>query len=571
MRHLLRCRPIWIALAAVTLATACGENDGTHKGGTLKVLAAGDVDSIDPGIAYYQFSYMVHYATQRPLYSWAPNETKSPTPDLAEDEPRVSDDGRTVSIKIREGVNYSPPVNREVTAKDVKYALERGITNNISNPYVGTYFSSLEGFGSFEKGKAKEVSGIQTPDDRTIVFKLARPTGVIASAEALSLPLSAPVPREYAERFDQRAVSNYGQHQVATGPYMIQNDRSGKLTGYEPGKRILLVRNPNWDEGTDYRDANLDRIEIDEGNDPPVASRQILNGSNAVSGDFLPPAAVLKTASASRSEQIASTPSGGNRYVALNTTIPPFDDVNVRRAVVAAADRDALRLTIGGAKVGDVATHFIPPGVPGFEQAGGYESKLDFLRDPQGDMALSSSYMKMAGYESGKYEGDERLLAVGASEDPDRKTAEVTQTLFEGLGFKLDLRLVSAETMYTKFCGTPKAKVAICPNVGLAKDFNDAQSMLVPGFSGRSILPVNNSNWPQLDDPKVNAAMEQAEALTEPDARAKAWGRIDLMVTALAPAIPWTWDRQVSIRSSNVAGVINRFNATWDLSFTSLE
>ena len=43
------------------------------------------------------------------------------------------------------------------------------------------------------------------------------------------------------------------------------------------------------------------------------------------------------------------------------------------------------------------------------------------------------------------------------------------------------------------------------------------------------------------------------------------------MIMEQAPAIPWIWDNQANIQSADVAGVINMFNANWDLSFTSLK
>ena len=52
-------------------------------------------------------------------------------------------------------------------------------------------------------------------------------------------------------------------------------------------------------------------------------------------------------------------------------TIKPFDNINVRKAIIAASNRDALRLTRGGPILGDIATGWIPPGIPGFEEAGG--------------------------------------------------------------------------------------------------------------------------------------------------------------------------------------------------------
>jgi peptide/nickel transport system substrate-binding protein len=114
------------------------------------------------------------------------------------------------------------------------------------------------------------------------------------------------------------------------------------------------------------------------------------------------------------------------------------------------------------------------------------------------------------------------------------------------------------------------AEVAICPNVGWLKDFNDPQSILDPTFNGENIVPVNNVNWPQLDDPAVNKAIEDAKVVNEPEERAQAWAEVDDMVTEQAVAIPYVWDNQPNIRSENVAGVINKFNATWDLSFTSI-
>ena len=58
-------------------------------------------------------------------------------------------------------------------------------------------------------------------------------------------------------------------------------------------------------------------------------------------------------------------PNGGGRWVAMNTTIKPFDNPDVRRAVIAGFDREAMRLTRGGEVIGDIPTHFIPPELPG--------------------------------------------------------------------------------------------------------------------------------------------------------------------------------------------------------------
>jgi peptide/nickel transport system substrate-binding protein len=112
--------------------------------------------------------------------------------------------------------------------------------------------------------------------------------------------------------------------------------------------------------------------------------------------------------------------------------------------------------------------------------------------------------------------------------------------------------------------------VAVCPNVGWLKDFNDAESILDPTFNGEAIQEVNNSNWPQLDVPEINDAMNAAKLVNGEDERAEAWGEIDRQVTEQAPAIPYLWDNQASVASANVAPVINLFDGVPDLSFTSI-
>src|SRR4051794_5604100 len=353
MRLAARWRAMFAVAAALALLVAgCGGDDSSSsekpaqsntppkeakKGGDLTVMYAADVDNIDPGITYYQYGFNVAYVTQRPLYSFKPDDATNPEPDLAEGPPQISDGGKTLTIKIRSGVKYAPPVNREVKSADVKYAIERGFLKTVNGPYVGIYLSDVNGVKAFQDGKANEISGITTPDDHTIVFKMARPRAAIV-AGAMAMPASAPVPKEYAQKFDKAAgTSKYGNYQAFTGPYMIQNNSSGKVTGYTPGNVIKLVRNPNWDASTDYKPAYADSITIKEGNDAQVASRQILDGQLMVTGDFQLPGQILSSVSKGdqKNQLVLTPPTGRFRYIALNTTVKPFDDPNVRKALSA--------------------------------------------------------------------------------------------------------------------------------------------------------------------------------------------------------------------------------------------
>jgi peptide/nickel transport system substrate-binding protein len=583
-----------VALAAVALS-ACGSDDddsgvsaddfaptteapeGATEGGSLDVISAGFFDYLDPGAAFYNYTYVFTNATQRGLMGWEPDDENEPSPDLAAEDPEVSDDLKTVTFTLRDGVMFSPPVDREVTSADVKYAIERTLLPGVENAYTASYMDLIEGFPEAQKAVEEEdtvapdISGIETPDDKTIVFNLTEGYGEVL-VQALTLPASAPVPEEYAKEFDAESPSTYGENQVATGPYMIENDEEGELIGYSPGKEVHLVRNPNWDPETDYRPAYLDEITFREGfTDVNSAFTRILEGESQVNGDILPTPAALKQSAQEFPDQLELAPSGGNRYVALNTQIPPFDDINVRKAVLAAADREAMRLARGGELVGPIATHFIPPGVPGFEEAGGLEGAgLDFMANPAGDPDLAAQYMQDAGYESGKYEGDEEVLMVAENAGIDKEVGEVVLEQFENLGFNVEFRQVNSNIMYTKFCSVPEAEVAVCPNVGWVKDFNDPQAMLDPTFNGENIEPTANSNWPQLDVPEINEQMDAAAIIGDIDERAEVWGDLDTQVMEQAPAIPYVWDDQGNVRSPNVQGVVNLSNGQWDISYTSI-
>jgi peptide/nickel transport system substrate-binding protein len=579
MRKLVTAMGLALLLAAALVASGCGSKSsgGGKKGGEVTLLEVeGGVDSLDPGYWYYQTDYEdLWQTTQRALYGWPPS-AKEPTPDLATGMPVVANAGKRITIKIKSGIKYAPPhQTRVVKSADFKYALERCFLPSVGNGYAPVYYSGIAGVKAFQSGKAKEITGIKTPDDSTIVINTTQPVGVLTTANALALPCTTPVPKEIAAKYDKEKTSTYGQHQAYTGPYMIAGtEKTGAVTktGYAPGKILVLVRNPSWVKGTDFRQANFNKITFKGGNDETVSARQVLTGTGLMSGDYAaPPTPILKQALSSFKDQLDIAPSQGIRFVALNTTIKPLDNVNVRRAINAVVDRETLRITRGGPTLGPIATHLIPPEMPGFEEAGGLQGfGFDFMSNPRGDLNLAKSYMKKAGYKDGLYHGPP-LLVISDNKNPASKTGQAFQSQITKLGFKLNFRQVQHADVISKFCGTPKAQVAMCPTLGWGKDFFDSQSSLDPILNGKNIVQVGNANYSQANDPQLNAMMDKAEALTDPTARAKAWAAADRRATEQAFYVPWLWDNQVNFGSKNVNGVKNEFNSSWDLTASSLK
>jgi peptide/nickel transport system substrate-binding protein len=338
---------------------------------------------------------------------------------------------------------------------------------------------------------------------------------------------------------------------------------------YNAGRNVTLVRNPNWSRSVDgVRPAYSDKIVWNAGADPTVAAHQTLDSSDLLMADG-PPAAVLKSAYESKKTQLSIAPLG-MYYAALNTQTPPFNNINLRKAAIAASNREAYLLARGGKLVGAVATHFIYPEVPGYQQAGGAAGfNQDFISHPAGDMTVAEKYMKAAGYPSGKYTGNASVLIVGSNSDPGPQEMQIVQNGLNALGFKTTIKAVPQQTMYSKFCGYVKAHVNVCPTAGWIEDFPDPYSALFVPFSGQAIVPINNSNWAVLNDPKVNDGINSASAITDQTQRLQAFAQVDKQIVDDAAAIPEVWANNPLVEGSKVHGVLDPWNDDWNLSWSS--
>jgi len=526
------------------------------RGGTLALLSSSPTIDLDPALALSTTERLVAAATQRALYAYLPSDPTTMVPDLAAGPPHVSLNGRTVRVALRPGVRFAPPVSRQVTSADVAYAIQRGFNPHVASPWAARYFGHLLGA---RRARGGALAGIRTPDPRTIVFRLDRAAGSYL-AQALVLPLSAPVPRTYAAPLDAHSPSTYRAHPAATGPYTPQALPRVGVAALPRPNLVRLVRNANWVAGTDVRPAFVDEVDLRLGQDPTGAAMEVLAGSHGFDADP-PPDGVIGPARQRHAKQIYFSGGAGSEYVALNTAMAPFDRLDTRRAVYAAMDRTRLAAARGAPLAGEVANHFLYTGMNGSREAGGLVAPgLDFAGHPSGDMGLARSYMRRAGYRSGRATGAARVTIVGSLDAPDAQIARQVSATLDGLGFVTRLLLVSRASMFSRYCGEPRMRVQVCPSVGWVRDVSDPEGMLLPAFNGGAIVPTHNLNWSQLDDPAVNAAMAQAETAVGLAARAIAWGRVDDMISADAPAVVYDWVRRPTVWSSDVECV----NATWD-------
>jgi peptide/nickel transport system substrate-binding protein len=306
-----------------------------------------------------------------------------PVADLATDTGHVSADGLVWTFTLKNGVRFGPPLRRVVTSADVEFAFRRIDGARFHAQYGTLYDGLISGMDGPVDSMPKDISGIETPDRRTVVFDLTRPAGDFL--HRLAMPASAPLPFEIAGCFTR--AGDYGRDVVSTGPYMIRGaaalDASScgtvqPMAGFEPTRWLRLDRNPNYDPSTDDPDVRSNRssafdIEIDTNSDDIV--RRIERGElDATLGVYRP----APVRSSDRGITVHLEPLNALSYISMNVLVPPFDDIHVRRAVSLALNRKAIVRAEGGPSVGGVADHLFPPslvesGPPVYRRGGALE------------------------------------------------------------------------------------------------------------------------------------------------------------------------------------------------------
>jgi len=584
------------AVAGAIALAGCGEGaqDATgdvtaERGGVYRVAQTdfGFNGGFDPTGEYLGFAWTIQTnLLVRPLVGY--RHTAGPggnelLPDLAVEVPEPTEGGRVYTFRLKPGVRFAPPVDREVTSRDVAYAFERLATPALV-PQYAFYYSDIEGFQAFADGKARAISGIRTPDDRTIEFRLTRPVGDFPYR--LAMPATAPIPREVARC--ATAPGAYGRFLIATGPYMIAGSedlalgdcaRMTPISGFRPTRRLSLVRNPNYDPATDspeQRSALPDRFEFVVNTNLKDIFDGIAAGRYEDSPDTAPAEVARRYArDADLRDRLTSAPEDSTAYISMNLAEPPFDDVHVRRAVNWAIDKSALQRAWGGRTYGDIATHVVPPTMYGGEETiEGYDPYA--TADHAGDVARARDEMRRSRYDS---DGDglcdagpcRGVVFVNRNLAPYPRLSPVVRDNLARIGIRVEVRELPTGPSYDAV-GNVRQRVPIAINSRWAKDYADPITFFNL-FRGDGIIPAGNVNhslvgltaaqarelgvaYPAGGVPGIDADIERCAAEAG-DARTRCWVALDRRV--MEDIVPW-----VPYLSSRSVGVVGPAVTRWD-------
>ena len=562
-----------------------GGNTGSLKsGGTLRVETDGFewTDAFDPtgeylGTAFGLYSDLLGRGlTGYNHVSGAPGNKL--IGDLAtEPTGSPSADGLTYTWHLRSGIKFGDPLNRVITSKDVAYAFQRLATKSLVAQYGFYYEPAIRGFKDVESGKAKTISGIETPDDNTIIFHLNQPVGDFPYLVAM--PAAMPIPEEVAKCFTK--AGEYGRYVISSGPYEIEGAKDlnvtggcaamKPLTGFDPTDHLHLVRNPSYDPATDTKEARenwIDGFRMDlNTNSQNIFDKVRLGQLETEEATVLPAIVQQYTTDPALKDKLKINDGDRTWYFTMNLVTPPFDDINVRKAANAIMDKEGLIRALGGATSGVPAEHVIPPTVLNGQLAAGQFDPYGCsaganCTSHSGDLALAKSFMMKSKYDT-NHDGICDAAACKGVLDVTRSTAGFTvlEPIETAALAKIGITLKNSEvqSFYGK-AGVPKNLVPFTSGAGWGKDYADAKTFFGALFLGSAILPEGNVN---LSNVGLTPDIAKADGIPNPgkytnvpsiqtdydacdklsgDPRVTCWANLDKHVmNDIVPWIPYRW------------------------------
>ena len=204
---------------------------------------------MDPQKTYYTYAIGIINAIHRGLYAYPPADPLEPVPDLADGMPEISEDGKTVTVKIKKGVMFSKPVSREVTSKDVQVRhrarVHRRGRQRLRPRLPRRHRRRAEGAGPVQGARGHHDA--RRPDDRLQAHQGHRRGARRRAGDADLGPRAEGVRREVRRQdpVDLRRGLR-GLHRPVHGRVRRPRARPSATC---PGKRIHLVRNPDYAAG----------------------------------------------------------------------------------------------------------------------------------------------------------------------------------------------------------------------------------------------------------------------------------------------------------------------------------
>jgi peptide/nickel transport system substrate-binding protein len=488
-----------------TTGTSAGTPSGGKSGGTVTLLMGTAPQSLDPGMDYTTQGAEPNWISYLGLYTYAHANGQAGSqviPALASGLPKITDGGKTYTMTLRKGLVFSN--GKPVKASDFAYTVERAI----KIPWGGSGLfitPNIVGASAYGAGKASSISGISTNDATgQIVIHLTNPYGPFVNI--LAFPSLGIVP------------SGTPFHNLANnpppgvGPYMTTN--------VVPNQSFDSTQNPEWAKmnipGIPAGHVKTIHVKIDSNVDSNAL--QVLNNTADVFdwADTIP-GSLLNQIKAKASDRFKLVDLGGSTYyVFLNSQRPPFNNLLARQAVVTGLNQNAMNRLGSGTLI--PACYFLPPAIPGHPSA----------PCPYGDPASGGNLAKAKALVKQSGQANVPITVWSETRQPRQNWMTYYSQFLKSIGFTNVTLKVIADATYFTTIGEEKK---LHPQTGFAdwnQDFPNPYDFYLL-VDGKSILPTNNENFGETNDPHINSEVAKLAPTPTPDLSkvASQWQALD--------------------------------------------
>jgi YVTN family beta-propeller protein len=541
--------PEGLALAAPGLYVAVRSNGSRHAGGTLRVIFGSAPDSINPAVAYSPTSWALLALTNDGLVGFrrvGGAQGVELVPDLAASLPAPTDHGEIYTFTLRPGLRYSN--GKPVEPEDIRRGLERALEVEPASAGQAYFGGVIVGAGRCKPGKPCDLSkGVVTDElARTITFHLTRPDpdflSKLATPPADAVPAGTPAPA--------------GLYRVpATGPYMIAS--------YRPRRdAVRLVRNPLFREwSTDAQPAGFPDAIVGtwygfSAKAPGMRDmvRAVERGAADVAvfpGSPPFPKGELDLLATRYPSQLRINTESATWYMFLNTRVPPFDDVRVRRAVNYAFDHQAFGQLL--TREYTPTCNILPPNFPGYHRSCVYGS---------GGLAGLAKARTLV-----RASGTIGQSVVVWAPSPVAFEAHYMASVLETLGYHARIRTIRAADILSYFMKILDSRTrAQAGYIGWAADFPSSLGFFQQEFSCGAFVPANgqvNANSSEFCNHKIDAEIAHAATVQveDPPAAVALWQKVERDVLAQAPVVPTYNGRAIDFIGKHVGNF--QYNPQW--------
>ena len=502
--------------------------------------------SLDPGMDYTTQGAEPNWVTYTGLTTYRHANGAAGTqliPGLATALPVISDGGKTYTVTLRKGLVFSN--GKPVLASDFAYTVER----SIKIPWGGSgqfITPVIVGGTAFSTGKAKTISGITT-DNATgkIVIHLTAPYGPFDNV--LAFPALGIIPA--GTPFHNLPNSP----PPGVGPYMTTN--------IVPNASFSSVINPEWSK-MDIPGIPAGHVDVNVKISSNVSSNalSVLNNTadffdwaDTIPGSLLPQ---IHSQAADRFSQVNL--GGSTYYIFLNVTKKPFSSQLAREAVVTGLNQDAMNRL--GAGTLAPACYFLPPAVPGHPTGA-----CPYGTPGTGNLAKAKALVQQSGM------AGQPVTVWSETRSPRQQWMTYYTSFLNSIGFKATQKVIADATYFTTI-----GDLKLHPKTGFAdwnQDFPNPVDFYGVLLDGKAILPTDNENFGETNDPYINSQVTAlgATPTTQLSTVVSKWQALDQYVAKKAYVAVFGYQTFPKFTSNRINYGAIVFHSVYGWDFTSFQ